>query len=63
MKEIPEVTSLNLDMSGFDLDTVEIEELERRFELAMVLTPAAGAEVCRCPTLQSCGVYCATPPP
>lgn len=60
--DAPEVTSLNLDMCGFDLDSVEIEELERRFEMALALAPPDGAGVCRCPSLQTCGVYCAPPP-
>jgi hypothetical protein len=66
MKESPvetfaaEMTPLNADMAGFELDGVTIEELERRFEMALTIS-TDGGNTCRCPGLQSCGVYCSPP--
>ena len=55
-----EIQSLNQDLIRFDLGSVEIEELERRFELAVLgLAPA----ICSgCPHLMKCGTFCAPPP-
>jgi hypothetical protein len=53
---------LNHGVVDFDLDSVQIEELERRFEMAMAL-PAVPDTTCRCPQLQTCGTYCSTAPP
>jgi hypothetical protein len=57
-----EVQPLNDDLAGFDLDAATVEELERRFEMALVL-PADPANECLCPNLKSCGTYCSPPPP
>lgn len=55
-----EIQSLNQDLIRFDLGSVEIEELERRFELAVLgIVPT----VCNgCPHLVKCGTFCAPPP-
>jgi hypothetical protein len=57
-----EVQPLNEELAGFDLDAATVEELERRFEMALAL-PADPANECLCPNLKSCGTYCSTPPP
>jgi hypothetical protein len=56
-----EVESLNGDLVSFDFEGIEIEELERRFELA-VMTPPQPDLDCMCPNLKRCGTYCVPPP-
>lgn len=50
-----EIFSLNID----DLD---VDELERRLEMAVANPDAAGVcgilKECNCPSLTSCGTYC-----
>jgi hypothetical protein len=58
----PEVVPLNGDLADFDFDGVQIEELERRFEMALAVPPVTPG-ACRCPSLQTCGTYCSPPPP
>jgi hypothetical protein len=57
-----EIQPLNNELLNFDLAAVEIEELERRFEMALALfvMPAA---TCDCPVLASCGTFCTRKPP
>ena len=52
--------TLNGDLLSFELDAVEIEELERRFEMALLLPPAPALD-CMCPNLKHCGTYCVPP--
>jgi len=55
-----ELVVLSPELMSFDLDSVSVEELERRFELALgVLLNLT----CRCPALETCGTYCSPPPP
>jgi hypothetical protein len=67
MKEVArqqggDMVPLNDGVVDFDLDSVQVEELERRFEMALAL-PAVPDTICRCPQLQTCGTYCSTVPP
>jgi hypothetical protein len=56
-----EMEPLNRELMSFDLDAVEIEELERRFEMALA-QPASPAACSGCPHLVACGTFCAPPP-
>lgn len=54
-----ELVALSPELMSFDLDAISVEELERRFELAL----GVGLNLtCRCPALQTCGTYCVPPP-
>ncbi len=57
-----EIRPLNRELMSFDLDAIAIEELERRFEMALVISPGA-ATTCNCPALVSCGTFCNKKPP
>jgi hypothetical protein len=59
-----EIVELNPALMSFDVDDVSVEELERRFELALSFwVPDLGDTTCRCPHLESCGTYCSGKPP
>jgi hypothetical protein len=59
-----EIVELNPALMSFDVDDVSVEELERRFELALSFwLPDLDDTVCRCPQLTSCGTYCSGKPP
>ncbi len=58
-----EVQPLNRDLMSFDLGSVEVEELERRFEMALAQPVPAAPDACSgCPHLVACGTFCAPPP-
>lgn len=57
-----DVEPLNGAYLDFGLDRVEIEELERRFEMALAVPPVETDLDCLCPNLKSCGTYCVPPP-
>lgn len=57
-----EVQPLNRDLMSFDLDSVEVEELERRFEMALAQPPATPNACSGCPHLVACGTFCVPPP-
>jgi hypothetical protein len=69
-----EVHPLNRELMSFDLESVEVEELERRFEMALAQPPPTAPpasptapivpDACSgCPHLVACGTFCAPPPP
>ena len=57
-----EMVALNRESIDFDLDSVSVEELERRFELALASSIVLN-KFCGCPNLKSCGTFCSPPPP
>jgi hypothetical protein len=58
-----ELLALNRELVDFDLGAVEIEELERRFEMALAAVDVSPDATCTCPELVSCGTFCIKPPP
>jgi hypothetical protein len=54
--EPPEITSFNEELVSFNLDAMSVEELERRFELALAIGFADGG----CGTLVCGTVLCGT---
>ncbi len=57
-----EICALNACAVSFDLDQVEIEELERRFEMALALASGVPGACSGCPHLVVCGTFCSPPP-
>ena len=57
-----ELRSLNSDLLDFSLASVSVEELERRFEMALAVVVDGAPSNCSCPELVSCGTFCIRPP-
>jgi hypothetical protein len=57
-----ELHPLNGDLFDFDLASVSVEELERRFEMALAVVVEGPPSNCSCPELVSCGTFCIRPP-
>lgn len=58
-----ELHSLNSDLFDFSLASVSVEELERRFEMALAVVVERPPNTCSCPELVSCGTFCIRRPP
>lgn len=57
-----ELHPLNGDLFDFDLASVSVEELERRFEMALAVVVERPSLSCGCLRLVSCGTFCPPPP-